>query len=119
MTITQFWCIDGCSNSKVDKSIRFASQDGMVYTDEAASMQAQQNTDKNWVSHADADCVSDTDKGQEGYKDHLNQENHERKVSRSLSESLLSPTFTSRAKSQNSHQVDTEPRKLSSSQSKQ
>jgi hypothetical protein len=85
----------------------------MVHTDDAASTQELQNTDKYWASEGDAEFVSDVDKGQECGKDPLNQENHERMASKSLSESLLSPTFTSRAKSQNGHQVDVvkEPRK--------
>lgn len=97
--------------SKVDKSIRFASQDGMVYTDEAASNQtlddrSVQNGEKQWVPREDVDCGFELDEEQKYAKKNSNRGNNERKTSNRLSESLLSPTFTSLAKSQTSQQVD-------------
>lgn len=95
----------------MDKSIRFASQDGMVYTDEAGSNQTledrnMQNVEKQWGSQEDLDCGFESDREQKYAKRNLNRGNHERKTTKSLSESLLSPTFTSLAKSQTNQQVE-------------
>ncbi|KAI5066253.1 hypothetical protein GOP47_0018877 [Adiantum capillus-veneris] len=97
--------------SKVDKSIRFASQDGMVYTDEAASSQQTledrnlQSMDKPWDSHEDLDRGFESDKEEKSSRN-PNRGAHERKIVKSLSESLLSPTFTSLAKSQANQQIE-------------
>ncbi|MCO5607495.1 hypothetical protein L7F22_061691 [Adiantum nelumboides] len=97
--------------SKVDKSIRFASQDGMVYTDEAASSQQTedrnlQSMDKPWGSQEDLDHGFGLDKEEKYCKGNLNRCAQERRTAKSLSESLLSPTFTSLAKSQANQQIE-------------
>ncbi|KAH7432578.1 hypothetical protein KP509_07G028800 [Ceratopteris richardii] len=106
-----------CRISKVDKSIRFASQDGTVYTDEAASSQQtledrnSQSVGKPWDSHEDVNSSFESDKEenkQQRYsKESFDKHSSEKRSSRSFSGSLLSPTFTSLAKSQSNQQAET------------